>query len=439
MTGGFTFPSGNPATGEHIDLVPDAGPQEMAAAVAAARHASDATDWARDHAGRVRALRDLHDALVAAGPAMRDLLVAEAGVPVSLTTGPQYDDPVARLAAVAGRAQSLDWDGRRPAGVVAAITTWDFPVAVALAKVGPALAAGCTVVLKPAADAALVGRELGRIAAEVLPPGVLEVVTTRDVDVVIGLTTDDRVDLVSLSGSQQTGDRVRTTAANLGKRAILELGGKSAAVVLDDADLEGAVRRIATSVAVHAGQSCAVTTRLVVPRDLYDDAVEVAAATMRAIGVGDPTDPATVCGPVVSPVQRDRVRRYLALAEAEGGRLASGGGVTESPTGGGWWVAPAVVAGLANEARVAQEEVFGPVLTVIAHDGDDDAVRIADDSSCSLSASVDGADLDRARAVATRLRAADVRVNQSPGASGLGREHSAVAIKEYLAPLPGTD
>ncbi|QIK75841.1 aldehyde dehydrogenase [Nocardioides piscis] len=456
---GSTYPIHNPATGEQIGEAPDAGQADMEAAIGAARRAFDETDWSTDHDLRMRCLLELYAALVEQGESMRALTTAEVGAPAFLTAGPQYDVPVEGLKWVADMAATYEWETdlgeaapmgirthrtvrKEPVGVVAAITPWNFPNQINLSKIGPALAAGCTVVLKPAPDTPWVACELGRIAAEILPPGVLNVVSTRDVDVAISLTTDPRVDLVSFTGSTETGKRIMSTAASSLKRVFLELGGKSAAIVLDDADLAGAVGTAAFSVCMHAGQGCALTTRLVVPRERYDEAVEIAAATMSSIGVGDPTDPGTICGPVISRVQRDRIVRYLDLAKADGGTFATGGKVAERG-GGGWWIEPTVIAGLTNESRVAQEEIFGPVLVVLAHDGDDDAVRIANDSPYGLSGSVDSGDIERARAVARRVRTGTLAVNGgvwfSPDApfggykqSGIGREMGVAGFEEYL-------
>ncbi len=257
-------------------------------------------------------------------------------------------------------------------------------------------------VLKPAPDTPWVACELGRLAAEHtdLPPGVLQrgdaAVQRRSPAM---LVTDPRIDLVSFTGSTATGRAIMAAAAPTLKKVFLELGGKSAAIVLDDADLAAAVGTTAFSVSIHAGQGCALTTRLVVPRDRYDEAVQVAADTMASIGAKDPTDPGAICGPVISAAQRDRVERYLDLAVEEGGRFATGGHVDASKDGqlsGGFWIEPTVIAGLDNSSRVAQEEIFGPVLVVIPHDGDDDAVRIANESPYGLSGSVDCGSLERA-------------------------------------------
>jgi aldehyde dehydrogenase (NAD+) len=458
---GATYPIGNPATGQEIGVAPDATAADVDAAVAAARRAFDETSWSTDTALRVRCLRQLHDALVEEGESMRALTTAEAGAPAFLTAGPQYDVPVAGLSWVADLAESYEFETdlgvaepmgipsrrtvrREPVGVVAAITPWNFPNQINLAKVGPALAAGCTVVLKPAPDTPWVACELGRIIAERtdIPAGVVNVVTPRDNEVAGRLVTDPRVDLVSFTGSTATGRAIMAAAAPTLKRVFLELGGKSAHVVLDDADLAASVGTAAFSVCMHAGQGCALNTRLVVPRERYDEAVKLAADTMASIGTGDPTDPGAICGPVISEVQRDRVRAYLDLAVEEGGTFATGGGVDETKDG-GWWIRPTVVAGLDNASRLAQEEVFGPVLVVIPHDGDDDAVRIANDSAYGLSGAVDSGDVERARAVARRIRTGTLAVNGgvwfSPDApfggykqSGIGREMGVAGFEEYL-------
>ena len=388
---GTRFPILDPATGERIGEAPDAGVDDMVAAVTAARRAFDDTTWSTDLALRIASLRRLHDALVDEGESMRALTTTEAGVPVRLTAGAHYDLPVEGLRGIADLAETDGIRGRA-VGVVAAILPWSQPVRLALATIGPALAAGCTVVLKPAAETPWVAAELGRIAAGVLPPGVLNVVTTRNVDVAITLTTEPGVDLVAFAGSAVVGDRVRTTAGSAGTRVLLHLGGKPAAIVLGGDDLAAAVEAVAAAVCAHAGQGCDVATRLVVPRGRYDEAVAIAAATMEAIGTGVPTDPATLCGPVISAVHRDRVRRYLALAEQEGGTFATGG--TVGNRAGGFWVEPTVIAGLTNQARVAREEICGPVLVVLAHDGDDDAARIAADSPYAPAGVLDSAGIE---------------------------------------------
>ncbi|MFN2560498.1 MAG: aldehyde dehydrogenase [Jatrophihabitans sp.] len=459
-SGGATYPIVTPATEEVIGAAPAATAGDVGAAVAAARRAFDETAWSTDVGFRIECLRQLHRALVDHGPAMRALTTAEAGAPARLTTGPQYDLPVESLAWVTDLAAGYEWERelgpaapmgipttrhvhREAVGVVAAITPWNFPNQINLAKIGPALAAGNTVVLKPAPDTPWIAAELGRLAAEHtdLPAGVFNVITSPEHVAGAMLTSDPRVDLVSFTGSTATGRAVMASAAGTLKRVFLELGGKSAAVVLDDGDLGAGAGLAAYSVCVHAGQGCALTTRLIVPRARYDEAVAVAARTMQHIKVGDPTDPATVCGPLINSVQRDRVEGYLALARAEGGRFAVGG--TRPDFDRGFWAAPTVVAGLDNDARTSREEIFGPVLVVLAHDGDDDAVRIANDSPYGLSGAVTSADPERARAVAKRIRTGTLSVNGgvwfAPDApfggykqSGLGREMGVAGLEEYL-------
>ena len=239
-----------------------------------------------------------------------------------------------------------------------------------------------------------------------------------------------------------TGRQVMAAAAPTLKNVFLELGGKSAAVVLDDYDVAAAAARTAFSVCVHAGQGCALTTRLIVPRSHYDDAVEASVRAMGAVVVGDPADAGTVCGPVISAAQRDRVETYLRSAAADGGSFACGGGRVAGRTA-GYWIEPTVIAGLGSQARAAREEIFGPVLVVLPHDGDDDAVALANDSPYGLSGAVFGTDLPRAQAVAARIRAGTIGINggvwYSPDVpfggykqSGTGREMGVAGFEEYL-------
>ena len=463
---GGTFPIVNPATGLEIGAAPDATADDLDSAISAARRAFDDTDWSTNHEFRVHCLRQLHRALVDAGESMRELTTAEAGAPAFPTTGPQYDVPVESLRWTVDLAASYEWETdlgvdrpmgvptrrtirREAVGVVAAITPWNFPNQINLAKVGAALAAGNTVVLKPAPDTPWVACELGRLAAEHtdLPPGVLNVVTPSDDQVASVLASDPRVDLVSFTGSTATGRAIMAAAAPTVKKVFLELGGKSAAIVLDDADLSAAVGTAAFSVSIHAGQGGALTTRLLVPRERYDEAVAVAARTMESIGTGDPTDPGTVCGPVINARQRDRIVSFLEQAVADGGTFATGGSVDDTwddgPLAGGWWIRPTVIAGLDNSSRVAREEIFGPVLVMIPHDGDDDAVRIANDSPYGLSGSVDSGSLERAKAGAARIRTGTIAVNggvwfaaDAPFGgykqSGIGREMGIAGLEEFL-------
>lgn len=459
--GAGTFPTVNPATEEVLGVAADADAQDMGRAIEAARRAFDDTDWSRNTELRVRCIRQLREAMQQHVEELRELTISEVGAPRMLTSMAQLEGPVNDLAFAADTAESYEWNqdlgqaapmgiptrrtiAREAVGVVGAITPWNFPHQINLAKLGPALAAGNTVILKPAPDTPWCAAVLGELIAEHtdFPPGVVNIVTSSDHSVGAMLAKDSRVDMISFTGSTATGRSVMSDGAATIKKVFLELGGKSAFVVLDDADLGTAAGVAGFSVCMHAGQGCAITTRLVVPRARYDEAVAIAAATMSGIRAGDPANPKTICGPLISARQRDRVQGYLDSAVAEGGTFACGGGRPEGRDV-GFFIAPTVIAGLDNNARVSREEIFGPVLTVIAHDGDDDAVRIANDSPYGLSGTVYGADPDRAAGVASRIRAGTINVNggvwysaDAPFGgykqSGNGREMGLAGFEEYL-------
>ncbi|WP_433732178.1 aldehyde dehydrogenase [Nocardia sp. CA-129566] len=462
VTGGDgVFATVNPATEEIIGQAANANGADMDAAIAAARTAFDDTDWSRDHAFRARCLEQLRTALQADIDELREITIAEAGAPTMLTRGPQLEGPVADLSFAASLAETYSWETdlgtatpmgiashrvlrREAIGVVGAITPWNFPHQINFAKLGPALAAGNTVVLKPAPDTPWCAAAVGAIIAEQtdIPPGVVNIVTSADHGLGAQLTADPRVDMVSFTGSTQTGKAVMTGAATTLKKAFLELGGKSAFIVLDDANIAGACAVAAFSVAVHAGQGCALTTRLLVPRSAYDEAVQAAAGTLSGIVPGDPADAGTVCGPLISERQRARVERYLEIARTEGGRIVVGGG---RPAGRerGYFVEPTLIADVPNTATVAREEIFGPVLVVIPYDGDDEAIRIANDSPYGLSGAVWGTDPDRIRHVTNGVRTGTLSVNggvwysaDAPFGgykqSGIGREMGVAGFEEYL-------
>lgn len=455
------FRTVNPATEEVLGLAANADATDMDRAIDAARRAFDETDWSRNTELRVRCIRQLRDAMREHIEELRDITIAEVGAPRMLTSAAQLEGPVGDLSFSADTAESYEWNfdlgqaspmgiptrrtiAREAVGVVGAITPWNFPHQINLAKLGPALAAGNTVVLKPAPDTPWCAAVLGEIIAEhtEFPPGVVNIVTSDDHRMGALLSKDPRVDMVSFTGSTATGRSVMGDAAATIKRVFLELGGKSAFVVLDDADLGGACSMSAFTAAMHAGQGCAITTRLVVPRARYDEAVAIAAGTMGSIKPGDPDDPGTVCGPVISARQRERVQSYLDLAIAEGGTFACGGG-RPADRDRGFFIEPTVIAGLTNDARPAREEIFGPVLTVIAYDGEDDALRIANDSPYGLSGTVFSADPERAAKFAARMRVGTVNVNggvwysaDAPFGgykqSGNGREMGLAGFEEYL-------
>jgi aldehyde dehydrogenase (NAD+) len=458
---GGTFPTLNPATEEVLGVAADATAEDMGRAIEAARRAFDDTDWSTDTELRVRCIRQLQQALRDNADELRELAIAEVGAPRMLTAMAQFDGPVEDLSFCADTAESYQWTtdlgiaapmgikthrtiAREAIGVVGAITPWNFPNQINLAKIGPALAAGNTVVLKPAPDTPWSAAVLGELIVNHtdIPAGVVNIVTSADHAVGAMLSKDPRVDMVSFTGSTRTGRAVMADGSATLKKVFLELGGKSAFLVLDDADLAGAASMSAFTASMHAGQGCAITTRLVVPRARYDEAVEAAAATMAGLKPGDPTDPGTICGPVISALQRDRIQAYLDSATAEGGTFACGGG-RPADRDTGFFIEPTVIAGLDNNAKVAREEIFGPVLTVIAHDGDDDAVRIANDSPYGLSGTVFSPDEKRAADVAARMRVGTVNINGGVWysadmpfggykQSGIGREMGLAGFEEYL-------
>ncbi|GGT49217.1 putative aldehyde dehydrogenase AldA [Actinomadura citrea] len=458
---GGAFETINPATEEVLGTAADASADDMDRAIAAARRAFDETGWATGHAFRARCLRQLREGLRRRADELRELTIKEVGAPRFLTFGAQLDAPVDDLAWFADLVDDYGWERdlgraepmgmpshrrvvREAVGVVGAITPWNFPHQINLAKLGPALAAGNTVVLKPAPDTPWCAAVLGEVIAEEtdFPPGVVNVVTSSDHALGAQLTQDPRVDLVSFTGSTATGRNVMASAAGTLKRVFLELGGKSAFVVLDDADLRAACSYAAFAGITHAGQGCAITTRILVPRERHDEAVEITARALAKLGAGDPQDDRTICGPVISARQRERIEGYLEQAVKDGGAFACGGGRPEGRDR-GFWIEPTLITGLTNDSRAAREEIFGPVLVILPHDGDDDAVRIANDSPYGLSGAVHGGDVERARGVARRLRTGTVSVNGGVwyGAdvpfggykqSGIGREMGVAGFEEYL-------
>ena len=461
-TGGRTYPNINPATAETLGTAPDASPADADAAVAAARRAFDSTGWPADRAFRSRCLRQLHRALLHRLEDLRTLVVAEAGAPVMLTrAGPQLDLPVEAVGWTADLLDSYEWSRdlggteimggrhrrwteRAPAGVVAAITPYNFPVQVNLAKLAPALAAGCTVVLKAAPDTPWSALSLGElIAAETdIPPGVVNVLTGSGPEIGRALVAHPGVDMVSFTGATATGRQVMAAAAATVKRVFLELGGKSACVILDDADLAGAVTFAAASVCVHAGQGCAITTRMLVPAARFDEAVALAAAVMERIGCGDPADESNLMGPLISEAHRRRVESLVEAATADGARVVTGGSRPEHLPN-GFFYRPTLLADVGEDDAIAQHEVFGPVLAVLSHHGDDDAVRMANNSIYGLAGAVFSADPERARAAARGIRSGVVSVNggiyYGPDApfggfkqSGIGREMGVAGFEEFL-------
>ena len=349
---GWTFPARSPATGDVLWQVPDAGIADVHAAAHAAWRAFHETQWSTDTALRADALARFQEALVDRSDELAMLMAAETGVPVALRAA-HLDAPIAGVRA----------EQHEAAGVTAVITPATSPLAVAVEEIGRVLVAGGTVVLKPAPEAATAALELGRIALDILPRGVLNVVSTRDVDVAIALTLDHRIDEISFTGSSVAGERVQVAGERAGKHVRLDVGGPLTITAADDADLAAVVSAAAVTVAANAGQGCRLPASVVVPPHRYAEALKAAVETMDEVVVGDPASPDTLCGPLRSAVARDRVLRYLSLARSEGGTVELGGRVLDRD---GWWIAPTVIGGLTCRSRLVREEVLGPVLMVVA-------------------------------------------------------------------------
>jgi aldehyde dehydrogenase (NAD+) len=458
---GRTYQTIAPATETVLGTAADATVGDADRAIAAARRAFDTTEWSRDHPFRVRGLRQLHEALQDNVEQLREILVQEVGAPVSSTRGPQLEGPIdvvrwyadllegydfvedlGELETFAGRHHR--WIEKEAAGVVGAIAAYNYPIQLALAKLAPALAAGCTVVLKGAPDTPWATLALGRLVADAteIPPGVVNVLAASDNAVGAELTTHPDVDVVSFTGSTPVGRHIMAAASATVKRVFLELGGKSAFVLLDDGDAAMAAMFCSYAAVSHSGQGCAITSRLVVPRDRCDDVVDVARAVLAGVAYGDPADPATVMGPLISARQREKVAGYVDRAIVDGAKAVIGGSIPEHlPRG--FFYEPTLLVGADEDSAVAQDELFGPVLVVLPYDGDDDAVRIANNSIFGLSGAVMSGDRDRALAVARRIRAGTMSVNggvyYGPDApfggykqSGIGREMGSAGLDEFL-------
>ncbi|HTT86274.1 MAG TPA: aldehyde dehydrogenase family protein [Acidimicrobiales bacterium] len=456
------FDNIDPATEEVLGETADGTAEDMETAIAAARRAFDETSWATDHEFRRRCLEQLHGAVSAHKEELRAITVAEVGSPIALTYANQVDLPIDDLGFWVEQPVRYQYEHwlperdvfgqpqrrlvrREPVGVVGAITPWNFPLNLNLAKLAPALAAGNTVVLKPAPDTPWSATALGRMIAEEtdIPPGVVNVVASSDHLVGEVLTTDRRVDMITFTGSTVTGRRIMAKGSDTVKKVFLELGGKSANIVLDDVeDPGGAIGVSAIGVCTHSGQGCAITTRLLLPRSRYDELLEVADTMMASVTYGDPWDMANLQGPLINARQRDRVLGYIEKGKAEGARLVRGGKVP-AHLDKGYFVEPTLFADVDPGATIAQEEIFGPVLAVIPYDDDDDAVRIANDSIYGLSGAVTSASEERAMAVARRVRTGTLMVNggfwNAPDVpfggyrqSGVGRENGIEGFEEYL-------
>ena len=442
-------------TGERVGSVPEAYPADVDAAVAAARTAfDDPAGWRQwTPAARAEALDRFATVLQGHGPEIARRVSLQNGMPIGLAGILEGAAPSLLLRYYAELAAAGESDDPRPGrfggqaivvaepvGVVAAIVPWNVPQGITFMKIAPALAAGCTVVLKPSPETVLDAFHMAEAAAAAgLPPGLINIVPGGPA---VGryLVGHPGVDKVSFTGSTAVGRTIAETCGRLLRPVSLELGGKSAAVVLADADLSGMMDRFFRATLLNNGQVCWLGTRVLVPRSRYAELVDAVTEMARALVIGDPLDPATQLGPLVSARQRDRVESYIAKGIGDGARLTTGGGRPPWAER-GWYVDATVFADVDNKSAIAQEEIFGPVLSVIAYTDEDEAVAIANDSDYGLGGSVWTSDAERGLAFARRVQTGSIGVNGYANdpvapfggrkASGLGRELGPEGLAEY--------
>jgi aldehyde dehydrogenase (NAD+) len=447
----------NPATGARLATAALACAADMDAAVRAARASFDAGVWARTPPHeRAAVLHRAADLLDKRSDELAAAITAELGCPIWFSQRAHVPNPIRQLRYYADLCRDFSYEERRgdgtntslvvqePVGVVAAITPWNGPLSTPTLKTAPALAAGCSVVLKPAPETPLTVYALAEALAEAgLPEGVLSIVPAGR-EAGEHLVKHPEVDKVAFTGSTAAGKRIMALCAERIARVTLELGGKSAAVILDDADPGQVIPKLLPMTLLVNGQACIAQTRVLVPRSREREITEALAAALQAQKVGDPVVPDTMIGPLVSQRQRDRVEGYLAVGRQEGARVVTGGGRPELPDdlAAGWFVEPTLLAAVDNAMRVAREEIFGPVMAIMAYNDDEAAVAIANDSPYGLSGSVWSGDQERALAIARRIRTGMVSINGKPQAfgtpfggfkqSGVGREMGPEGFRAYL-------
>ncbi len=457
INGQWTAPKGNKSidvinasTEEVMGRIPEGSEDDVNAAVAAARAAFDG--WAATPAAeRAAFLQKIHEGLKARMEEIGKLIAGEVGMPVKLATMIQAGSPTATFGLYAKMLGSFAFEEkvgnslilREPVGVVAAITPWNYPLHQIAAKVAPALAAGCTVVLKPSEVAPLNAFVLAEIIhAAGLPAGVFNLVTGYGPVVGEAMARHPDVDMVSFTGSTRAGKRVSELASATVKRVALELGGKSASVVLDDADLAAAVKGTINACFLNSGQTCSAHTRLLVPESKYDEAAKIAVEVAKGFTVGDPFGGTAKLGPLVSELQRERVRGYIRKGIEGGAELLAGG--PDAPEGlpKGYYVKPTIFGRVKPDATIAQEEIFGPVLSIITYKDEDEAVKIANGTPYGLGGGVWSKDEEHAKKVAKRMRTGQVDINGGPfnlqapfggfKQSGNGRELGRFGLEEFL-------
>jgi len=440
----------NPATEEVIGRIPSGTASDVDRAVKAARAAQD--DWAATSAEeRGKYLSRLQDAITARHGEIAKTIAQEMGAPIKIAEMIQAGLPIADIATAAQLATTFEWERQignstvvmEPLGVVGCITPWNYPLHQITAKIGYALAAGCTVVLKPSEVAPLCAFLLFDAVHEVgLPPGVINLVPGYGQTVGEAIAGHPDVDMVSFTGSTRAGKRVAELAAQTVKKVSLELGGKSANVILPDADLAKAVKVGVGNCYLNSGQTCTAWTRMLVHSSQYDEAVQIAAETTQGYTIGDPFDENTRLGPLVSKAQRDRVASYIEKGKQEGARVVAGGNT--QPLDKGYFVEPTVFADVTTDMTIAQEEIFGPVLSILKYDDEDEALRIANDSIYGLAGGVWSGDAEKAKAFARKMKTGQVDINGGSfnvaapfggfKQSGVGRELGPFGLEEFTQP-----
>ncbi|MQY21723.1 aldehyde dehydrogenase [Nocardia macrotermitis] len=447
----------SPHTERPVGRVPEPTRADVDRAVSLARKAFDEGPWPRlDPSERIAIVRQLAERYRPRQEELAQLVTTEMGAPITFSRSAHARLPGAMIGAFADVAARHPWQETRagafggevavrrsPVGVVAAIIPWNMPMFLTVAKLVPALLAGCAVVLKPSPETALDAYFTAELLSELgLPPGLVSILP-GDREIGRYLVSHPGVDKVSFTGSTAVGRKVAAACGSALRRVSLELGGKSAAVVLDDADPQVVAEGMTVAGLMNSGQACVAQTRVLVPRNRYREFADALASTVESLPVGDPFDPATRVGPMVSQRQQQRVRGYIAQGVDEGAQLLVGGSGLPSGIYSGWYVRPTLFTNAHNAMRIAQEEIFGPVLTLIPHDGDEDATRLANASEYGLSGSIWSPDIARATTVAHGIRSGTLGINAAYSmdpaapfggvkASGIGREFGPEGLDGFL-------
>jgi aldehyde dehydrogenase (NAD+) len=446
----------SPHSEELVGRVPEGTAADIDRAVAVARDAFDNGQWPRlSPEERMAAVQKFSEVYAAHIPDMAAVITEEMGSPISFSNLAQSPAPWMMLNTFLQVAAEYPWEERRqgvlgsdvivrrePAGVVGAIVPWNVPQFVIMSKLAPALIAGCTIVVKPSPETPLDAFLMAELLDEAgIPKGVVSVIPAGR-EVGEHLVRHPGVDKIAFTGSTAAGRRIASICGEQLKRVSLELGGKSAAIILDDADLAATVEGLKFASLMNNGQACVAQTRILASRDRYDEVVDAVSGMVGALAVGDPQDEATEVGPLVAERQQERVEKYIAVGQEEGAKVAVGGNGRPSGVEKGWYVKPTVFSGVDNSMRIAREEIFGPVLAVIPFDDTDDAVRIANDSEYGLAGSVWTGDIDQGLDIARRVRTGTYGVNQytmdfiAPfggyKGSGLGREFGVEGLSHYV-------